>query len=52
VVEGQVLMTTTSVADAQNDADDAILAGAAPQKITAPQRALSMVASGVELSER
>lgn len=51
VIEGRVKVTTTSAAEAQNDADDAILAGAAPQKVTGPQRSLAMVASGVELSE-
>ena len=50
VVEGKVTVATTSATEAQNDADDAILAGAAPKKITAAQRSLAMVASGVELS--
>lgn len=49
VVEGHFKMTTLSVGEAQHYADDAAKAGTAPQKITAPQATLALMATGVEL---
>mgnify|MGYP002136505041 CR=1 FL=1 len=48
-VEGHFKLTTMSVAEAQHHADDAAKAGTVAQKVTAPQRTLSLVATGVEL---
>ncbi len=49
LVEGRFKVTTMSVAEAQHYADDAAKVGESPQKVTAPQRSLSLVATGVEL---
>jgi hypothetical protein len=48
-VEGHFKVTTMSVAEAQHYADDAAKAGSAAVKITAPQRTLALVATGVDL---
>jgi hypothetical protein len=49
VVEGHFKVTTMSVAEAQHYANDAAKAGASPEKVAAPQKSLSLVATGVEL---
>ncbi len=50
VVEGHFKVTTLSVAQAQHYASEAPKAsGAAPPQITAPQRSLSLLATGVDL---
>lgn len=49
VVEGHFKVTSLSAAEAQHYADDAAKPGSPAQKVTAPQRTLSLVATGVEL---
>lgn len=49
IVEGRFKVTELSVAQAQHYANDAAKPGATPQKINAPQKTLSLVATGVEL---
>lgn len=49
VVEGHFKVTSLSAAEAQHYANDAAKPGSPVQKVTAPQRTLSLVATGVEL---
>jgi hypothetical protein len=49
VVEGRFQVTTLSQKEAQHYAEDAAKEGAPVQKVTEPQKALAMVATGVEI---
>lgn len=48
-VEGEVAVTTLSVAQAQHFAEDGAKAGEKPAAVTKPQETLAMVAAGVTL---